>query len=150
LGEIKQAAACFTRASDSAPANASYHFDLANVVFLFRHDLLDATAPDESKLIQRALSHFAEAARLEPLNVEYAKAYGDIFYYLQPPDWTSALAAWNHYLEITPHKDFAYINLARVHLSLGQKAEARADLSQVKGPEFDPLKTRLNQRIDAE
>ena len=149
-GEIKQAAACFTRASDSAPANASYHFDLANVVFLFRHDLLDATAPEESKLIQRALNHFAEAARLEPLNVEYAKAYGDVFYYLQPPDWTSALTAWNHYLEITPHKDFAHINLARVHLSLGQKEEARADLSQVKGPEFDPLKARLNQRIDAQ
>src|SRR6202044_1327758 len=70
LGKIRQAAACFTRATDSAPANASYHFDLANVVFLFRHDLLDATAPDESRMIQRALGHFSEAARLEPPNFE--------------------------------------------------------------------------------
>jgi len=150
MGELKQAAACFTRASESAPANASYHYDLANVVFLFRHDLLDTEAPDESRMIQRALSHFAEAARLEPLNVEYAKAYGDTFFYLQPPDWTTALAAWKHYLEITPHKDFAYSNLARVHMKLGEKTEARACLAQINGPEFDHLKARLNQRIDTE
>jgi tetratricopeptide (TPR) repeat protein len=150
MGKIKRAAACFTRASESAPANASYHFDLGNVVFMFRHDLLDAAAPDEGRMIQRALSHFEEAARLEPLNVEYAKAYGDIFYYLQPPDWTSALAAWQHYLEITPHKDFAYINLTRVHMKLGQKTEARACLSQIQAPDFDRLKARLNERIDTE
>jgi tetratricopeptide (TPR) repeat protein len=101
-------------------------------------------------MIQRALRHFAEAARLEPLNVEYAKAYGDTFYYLQPPDWTTALAAWQHYLEITPHKDFAYSNLARVHMELGQKTEARACLVQIHAPDFDHLKARLNQRIDAE
>jgi tetratricopeptide (TPR) repeat protein len=150
LGEIKRAAACFTRASESAPANASYHFDLGNVVFLFRHDLLDDAAPNEAGMIQRALGQFAEAARLEPLNVDYAKAYGDTFYYLQPPDWTTALAAWQHYLEITPHKDFAYLNLARVHMKLGQKTDARACLSQVQAPEFDRLKARLNERMDTE
>jgi tetratricopeptide (TPR) repeat protein len=150
MGEIKRAAACFTRASESAPTTASYHFDLANVVFLFRHDLLNAAAPDENRMIQRALSHFAEASRLEPLNVEYAKAYGDVFYYLQPPDWTSALAAWEHFLEITPNKDFAYSNLARVHMKLGQKTEARACVSRIKTPEFERLKARLNERIDTE
>jgi tetratricopeptide (TPR) repeat protein len=149
-GEIKRAAACFTRASESAPAKASYHFDLANVVFMFRHDLLDTAAPDENRMIQRALGHFAEASRLEPLNVEYAKAYGDTFYYLQPPDWMSALAAWKHFLEITPYKDFAYSNLARVHMKLGQKAEARACLAQIQSPEFQRLKARLNERIDTE
>jgi tetratricopeptide (TPR) repeat protein len=150
MGEIKQAAACFTRASESVPANASYHFDLANVVFMFRHDLLDAAAPDEGSMIQRALSHFREAARLEPLNVEYAKAYADTFYYGQPPDWTTALTAWQHYLEIAPHKDFAYLNLARVHMKLGEKTEARACLSQIQSPDFDSLKVRLNKRIDAQ
>lgn len=150
MGKIKRAADCFTRASESAPANASYHFDLANVVFMFRHDLLDAAAPDENRMIQRALSHFAEASRLEPLNVEYAKAYGDVFYYLQPPDWTRALTAWEHFLEITPYKDFAYSNLARVHMKLGQKAEARACVSRIQTPEFERLKARLNERIDTE
>jgi tetratricopeptide (TPR) repeat protein len=150
MGEIRKATGCFTRASESDPTNASYHFDLANVVFLFRHDLLDAAAPDEGRMIQRALRHFAEAARLEPLNVDYAKAYGDTFYYLQPPDWTTALGAWQHYLEITPHKDFAYSNLARVHMKLGQKTEARACLDQIHGADFDRLKARLNERIDTE
>jgi tetratricopeptide (TPR) repeat protein len=150
MGKIKQAADCLTRASESAPANAAYHFDLANVLFLFRHDLLDAAAPDESRVIQRALNHFGEAARLEPLNIEYAKGYADTFFYAKPPDWTTALAAWTHYLEITPHKDFAYSNLARVHMKMGQKEEARACLAQIHGAEFDRLKARLNQRIDTE
>lgn len=150
LGNVKRAAACFTRASESAPSNASYHFELANVDFLFRHDLQDAAAPDDGGMIQRALSHFGEAARLEPLSVEYAKAYTDTFYYVQPPDWTTALTAWKHYLEITPYKDFAYSNLARVHMKMGRKAEARACLAEIHGAEFDQLKARLNQRIDAE
>jgi tetratricopeptide (TPR) repeat protein len=150
LGEIRRAASCFTRAADSAPANASYHFDLANVVFLFRHDLLDPAAPDERSIIQRALKHFSEAARLEPLNVEYAKAYADTFFFVEPPDWTTALAAWEHYLEITPHKDFAYSNLARIYMKLGQKADARACLAQITSPDFDRLKRRLNERIDTE
>lgn len=149
MGKIKQAADHFTRASDSAPDNASYHFDLGNVLFLFRHDLLDAEALDESRVIQRALRHFGEAARLEPLNIEYAKGYADTFFYAKPPDWATALTAWTHYLEITPHKDFAYSNLARVHMEMGQKEEARACLAQIHGVEFDHLKARLNQRIDA-
>jgi tetratricopeptide (TPR) repeat protein len=150
MGKIKQAAACFTQASESAPSNASYHFDLANVVFLFRHDLLDAAAPDDNSIMRRAISQFAEASRLEPLNVEYAKAYAYAFYALQPPDWATALTAWEHFLEITPQKDFAYSNLARVHMKLGQKTEALACLAQIRGADFDALKARLTERIDAE
>jgi tetratricopeptide (TPR) repeat protein len=150
LGDVKRAAAYFTRASESVPSNASYHFELANVDFLFRHDLQDAAAPDDAGMIQRALSHFGEAARLEPLSVEYAKAYADTFYYVQPPDWAAALTAWKRYLEITPYKDFAYLNLARVQMKLGRKEEARASLAEIHDAGFDQLKTRLNQKMDAE
>ena len=150
LGDVKKAAAFYTRASDSAPRNAAYHFDLANVIFLFRFDILDAEAPDAEAMIRRARGHFAEAARLEPLNVEYAKAYADIFYDLKPADWEAALTAWNHFLEISPQKDFGYANLARVHMKLGQKTEARACLAQIHAPDFNRLKARLNERMETE
>ena len=91
FGEVKKAAGFYTRASESAPKNAAYHFDLANIIFLFRFDILDAEAPNAEAMIRRARDHFAEAARLEPLNVEYAKAYANIFYDLKPADWEGAL-----------------------------------------------------------
>lgn len=150
LGEVKKAAGFYTRALESAPKNAAYHFDLANIIFLFRFDILDAEAPNAEAMIRRARDHFAEAARLEPLNVEYAKAYANIFYDLKPADWEGALTAWNHFMEISPQKDFGYANLARVHMKLGQKAEARACLAQIHAPDFNRLKARLNERMETE
>lgn len=148
-GQIRDGATYYLRASESAPTNAAYHFALGNILFLFRKDLTDAEAPDEHAVAQRAIKQFSEAVRLEPLNGEYAKAAADIYYGIQPPEWEAALAAWNHFLEISPQKDFAYVNLARIHLKMGHKAEARACLAQIHSPDFERLKARLTEKIDA-
>ncbi len=103
-GKVKKAAALYARAVASAPKNAAYRFTFANVTFLFRHELLDATQPDEAAVLDHALAHFAEASRLEPLNLEYARAYAETFYNLAKPDWKAALAAWQRFAEITPKR----------------------------------------------
>jgi hypothetical protein len=51
--------------------------------------------------------------------------YAETFYLLPKPDWRVALAAWEKYHVITPQKEFALVNLARVHMKLGEKAAAR-------------------------
>ena len=149
-GETKKAAGYYARATASAPANAAYHFSYANVAYIFRHELLDADHPDAAAVLRQALHHFGEASRLEPLNTEYARRLrGDVLHNAR-----SRLAhgtqAWQHFYEITPGKDFALLNLARVHMKLGHKPEARESLSQIKSPEFDRIKTRLRERIEAE
>ena len=149
-GEAKKAAAFYARTVESAPRNAAYRFTLANVTFLFRHELRDAAQPDEAAVLGHALALFAEASRLEPLNTEYARGYAETFYSLPQPDWEAALAAWRHFAEISPRKDFAQANLARVHLKLGQKDAARECLDKVQGPDFQRLKARLSERIEAE
>lgn len=149
-GEVKRSATCYARAVKSAPKNAAYRFTFANVTFLFRHELLDPTQPDEAAVLNRSLAEFSEASRLEPLNAEYARAYAETFYSLPKPDWTAALAAWRHFSEISPKKDFAQANLARVHLKLGQKDAARACLAKVQSADFQRLKARLSERIEAE
>ncbi len=53
-------------------------------------------------------------------------------------------------MELTSQKEFALLNLARVHMKLGHGAEARACLAQIQNPAFDRLKTRLLERIAAE
>ncbi|MDR3405458.1 MAG: hypothetical protein P4L99_23385 [Chthoniobacter sp.] len=149
-GDVKSAAAYYARAVSSAPDNAAYHFSYANLVFLFRHDLHDTAHPESDSLLDEALQQFAEAARLEPLNANYARAFAETFYSMPKPDWREALKAWQHLSDISTQKDFALLNLARVHMKLGNKPEARASLAQVQDPKFDRLKTRLMERIENE
>ena len=86
----------------------------------------------------------------EEVGEEYARAYAETFYTIPDPDWRVALQAWQHFYEITPGKDFALLNLARVHMKLGNKPEALATLSKVQAPELEKLKTRLRERIETE
>ena len=145
-GDVREALRYFTRASAAEPANPLYHFNVANVAFLFRHDLGET----EENLLATAARHFAEASRLAPGDAEYVRAYAELFYSMPQPDWRTALAAWQRYRDLSPNKAFALLNLARVHMKLGEKAEARACLALVEGREFERLKTRLSERIDRE
>lgn len=149
-GDVKKAAGYYSRAVHNAPTNAAYHYQYANVSFLFRHELLDASHRDADAVMLDALSHFAEAARLEPLDPNYARAYAETFYTVPTPNWHAALLAWQHFYDISPQKDFALLNLARVQMKLGNKPEARACLSRIQNPDFDRLKTRLGERIETE
>ena len=149
-GEVKKAAGYYARAASNAPDNAAYHFSYANVAFLFRHELHDATHPDSESLLVEALQHFGEAARLEPLNADYVRAFAETFYSLEKPDWQEALKAWQHLSDISPEKDFALLNIARVQMKLGHKPEARASLAQVQDPHYARLKARLSERIETE
>jgi tetratricopeptide (TPR) repeat protein len=149
-GEVKRGASYFQRAMESAPGNAEYHFDYANVAFMFRHDLHDATHPTSDAVLEEALKQFAEAVRLQPRNAEYARAFAEAFYTAPEPDWQAALAAWQHFYEVSPQKDFALLNVARVQMKLGDKAAARAALEGVQGAEFGRLKARLREQATGE
>ena len=78
------------------------------------------------------------------------RAYAEIFYSLPKPDWKFALAAWQHFAEISRQQDFVQTNLARVHLKLGQKDAARACLAKVQGADFQQLKEKLSRRLETE
>jgi tetratricopeptide (TPR) repeat protein len=145
-GKARRAFEYFTRATHAEPTSALYHLNLANVAFVFRHDL----PVTEQAAFELAREHFAEASRLAPGNSDYARAYAELFYSLPRPDWQSALAAWEHFKEITNNKDFALVNLARVHMKLGQKEAARMCLSDVQGADFKRLKERLTERLENE
>ena len=150
VGNVQSAAHHMAKACAGQPENANCHFELANVLFLFRHDLLDSAHPSAEMVIDRALTHYAEACRLAPTNVDFARGYAETFYSLPKPDWPAALAAWKHLLEISPQKDFALANLATVHLKLGQRSEARSYAEQIRSPEFAGRKARLLERIEKE
>jgi tetratricopeptide (TPR) repeat protein len=142
-GNVRKSAAFAARAVSSEPENAAYHFALANISFLFRHDLTDAAHPDSEAVLRQALNHFAEASRLAPRDAEYARAYAETFYSVSKPDWQAALAAWKRFFDLAPQKDFALVNLARVHLKLGQKQAALDCLYRIQGTEYEKLRRRI-------
>ncbi len=145
-GRIKEADALFQKAVDLAPENAAYHYDLAVTEFLFRQQL----EPSEQVLMARALEHYRRAAEIEPANLEYARGYAETFYSLPKPDWEEAARAWNHVMQISVTKDYAFVHLARVSLRRGDKDQARNYLSQVQDSAFSRVKSSLMRQIEGQ
>ena len=149
-GKAKEAASFYRQAVTASPETARYHHNLANLLYLFRHELLDAQHVDAEALITRAMEHYAAAARLEPQNAEYAKSYAETFFGVAKPDWETAAKAWESYIAVSANKDFGYANLARVFIKAGKKAEARDALGKMSTAEFAPLRKRLEARLATE
>jgi tetratricopeptide (TPR) repeat protein len=149
IGRVREAAEQFLLAVRSDSNNPDYHFDLANVEFVLRRDLTAAWKIDSAELLQRALFQFREASRLAPNDVEYARAYAETFYGMPNPDWKEAQAAWQHYLELTTNRNFAYLQLARVTLKQRKKAEALSYLDKISDPSFSEVKEKLRKQAEA-
>lgn len=148
IGQAAKSAEQFQRAVDRASAVAAYHYNLANVEYLLRHDLTAAWQIGTAALLQRALAEFREASRLSPGNLEYARGYAETFYGIENPDWSAAEAAWKHVLALSPQGDFANLQLARVSLKRGDKAQARLFLDRIRDARHNGLKRKLRDQAD--
>jgi cytochrome c-type biogenesis protein CcmH/NrfG len=149
MGLVREAAEQFLLAVRSERDNPDYHFDLGNVEFIFRNDLTAAWKIDSAELLQRALFEFREASRLAPTDLEYAGAYAETFYGIPNPDWKEAQVAWQHFLELSPNRNFAYLQLARVSLKQHKKAEALSFLDKISDSSYSELKEKLRKQAEA-
>ena len=149
IGRVREAADQFLLAVRSESGNPDYHFDLGNVEFILRRDLTAAWKIDSAELLQRALFQFREASRLAPTDREYARAYAETFYGMPNPDWNEAQVAWQHYLELSTNRTFAYLQLARVSLKRHNKAEALSFLNKISDPSFSEIKEKLRKQAEA-
>jgi tetratricopeptide (TPR) repeat protein len=148
MGKAAASAAQFARAIGLESDNAAYHFNLANVEFMLRHDLTAAWKMEMPNLLRLALAEFREASRLSPNDVEYARAYAETFYGMPNPDWSEAEAAWKHVLSLSPQGDFVYLQLARVSLKRGDAEGTRQFLNKIIDGRNDGLKRKLQAQAD--
>src|SRR5438477_6578744 len=149
MGRVREAAEQFLLAVHSEGHNPDYHFDLANVEFVFRHDLAAAWKTDSEEMLRRALFQFREASRLAPTDLEYARAYAETFYGIPNPDWSEAQVAWQHYLDLSSDRNFAYLHLARVSLKQDKKAEALSFLDKISDSRYSDVKDKLRKQAEA-
>jgi tetratricopeptide (TPR) repeat protein len=148
MGRVREAAEEFLLAVNSESNNPDYHFNLGNVEFVLRQDLTAAWKIDSAELLQRALFQFREASRLAPMSVEYARAYAETFYGMPNPDWKEAQVAWQHFFELSPNRNFAYLQLARVSLKQHKKAEALSFLDKISDSRYSELKEKLRKQAE--
>ena len=148
LGQVRPASERYQRAVDLQPSVAAYHTDLANVLYLFRRQLLSPPAlPDQEAVLRLALTHFRRAAELSPRDLPLAKAYAETFYIFAKPDWNEALAAWQSVRALSgEHPDFANLHLARVSIRLGHRTDAQGYLTSIQDPAYTDLKAKLMQQ----
>jgi len=149
MGRVREAAEQFLLAVRSDSNNPDYHFNLGNVEFVLRQDLTAAWKIDSAELLQRALFQFREASRLAPTDPEYARAYAETFYGMPNPDWKEAQVAWQHYLEVSPNRNFAYLHLARVSLRQHKKGEALSFLDKISDSAYSEVKEKLRKQAEA-
>src|SRR6266436_1513949 len=149
MGRVPEAAEQFLLAVRSESDNPDYHFDLGNVEFMLRRDLTAAWKIDSAELLQRALFQFREASRLAPMDLEYARAYAETFYGMPNPDWEGAQVAWQHYLELSTNRNFAYLQLARVSLKRNKKAAALAFLDKISDSRYSEVKEKVRKQAEA-
>jgi len=149
MGRVREAAEQFLLAVRSESDNPDHHFDLGNVEFIFRRDLTAAWKIDSAELLRRALFEFREASRLAPMDLEYARAYAETFYGMPNPDWKEAQVAWQHYLELSTNRNFAYLQLARVSLKRHKKAEALSFLDKISDSLYSEVKEKLRKQAEA-
>lgn len=143
LARTREAAAQFQRAAAAAPNKAAYHFELANTLALFRHEL------DGEQSLLAALAEYRRAAELAADDRRLAQAYAETFYILATPQWETALAAWLAVRKLSGDAtDFANVHLARINLNLGRFDDARAYLDQLKDPAFLTVRETLRARAD--
>jgi tetratricopeptide (TPR) repeat protein len=145
LGRMPDAAAQWQHATAVAPEDPRYHFALANVLYLFRKELLHPPElPDENAVLVRALAEFQAAASLAPKDMRYAQAYAETFYIFAHPDWQQARSAWEAVRDLSGNNtDFANSHLARISLRLRRPEDARRYLALIHGAAFDGLKANL-------
>ena len=148
MGKTRDASEQFQRAVNARPDSAQLHFNLGNVLYLFRHDIAaTASASDNEAMLNRALAELHRAAELDPGNMQYAQGYAETFYMLTHPDWEQARTAWKAVLALSaPKTDFANIHLARISLRMKRPKEAEAYLALVRDPEFTLLKAKLHDQ----
>ncbi len=140
----------YQRAVDAQPAVARYHFDLANVLYLFRHEFAGSPAlMDEAAVLREAMGHFRRASELAADNLDFARGYAETFYGLPYPDWAEGFAAWEHVRALTASDpDFANGHLARVSLKLGKPDQAEGYLDAIYDPKFAPVKGTLRRQAE--
>lgn len=149
-GPITNAFVDYARAIELDPAEPVYYQNLATTVYLYRKDAKEFYGLNEQEVFDKALALYRKAMQLDPQNFPLATDYAQSYYGIRPLRTNDALMAWTNTLQIAhddTEREGVYLHLARIKISIGRFAEARAHLDDVTNSALADLKHRLERSL---
>jgi tetratricopeptide (TPR) repeat protein len=134
------------------PAQAVYYHNLAAAVYLFRGPARGYYHLDEQQVFDKAQALYRQAIKLDPDNFVLFTDYAQSFYGTNPPRWRDGLAAWTEALKLARddvEREGVCLQMAHIHLELGQYDQARSNLDAVTNANYSPLKEPLTRDLNA-
>jgi hypothetical protein len=152
-GRVVDALNYFLAASDLAPSEPLYHFQIGLLLDEARDAFLKTKAWKREKLDADMLAAFARATALAPDRVDFAYRAAEAFYGVEPPQWDAAYLAWSRLeerLEGRNETQLVRLHRARVRWMQGYAGEARELLASVDAPALLTQKAKLAEEFAAE
>jgi tetratricopeptide (TPR) repeat protein len=149
-GPITNAFADYARAIELDPTEPVYYQNLATTVYLYRKDAREFFGLNEQQVFDKSLALYRQAMQLDPQNFPLATDYAQSYYGIRPMRTNDALTAWTNTLQIAhddTEREGVYLHLARIKISIGRFAEARAHLDAVTNAALADLKHRLERSL---
>lgn len=143
----------FLAASDLAPTEPLYHFQIGLVLSAGRADFLKSKAWSAATVDKTMLDAFARAVALAPDRTDYAYRAAEAYYDLGEPRWEEAYRVWTSLEErLTGRLETQTVRLhrARVLWKQGLAGDARELLASVEAAELSGQKAKLLAEFAAE
>lgn len=150
-GPVTNAFVHYQKAMELMPNEATYPWNYATTIYLFRKDAMEFFSISESNVFERALDLYRLAIKLDPANFILRSDYANSFYGTKPQRFAEGYKAWSEALEVARddvEKQGVMIHLARCKLSIGQLDEATTQLNQVTNQMYVEIRDRLRRRMD--
>jgi tetratricopeptide (TPR) repeat protein len=143
---------CYEKAIELDPTESTYYHNFGTTVYLYRTDVKEYYHINEQQTFDKALGLYSNAMRLDPTNFPLASDVAESYYGIKPLRTNDALLAWTNALNLAHdeiEREGVYIHFARIKMSIGRLAEAKAHLDAVTNELYEPLKTRLVRNLAA-
>ena len=149
-GPLTNAFTDYAMAIELNPREPVYYQNFATTVYLYRKDAEQFYKINEAQVFDKALALYQKAVKLDPDNFPLATDYAQSYYGIKPLRTNDALVAWTNALNVAhddTEREGVYIHFARIQMSAGRYAEARAQLDAVTNSMYADLKTRLERNL---
>jgi len=149
---ITNAFECYGKALELNPAQSVYYHNLAAAIYLFRGPARQYYHLDDVHVFDKAQALYRQAMKLDPDNFVLSSDYAQSFYGTNPPLWKEGLAAWAETLKLARddvEREGVYLQMAHIHLELGDYDQASANLAAVTNADYANLKAPLARELNA-
>lgn len=152
-GKFQEALGFFTQAIELSPGIALYYYQIAEVMNLFRENIVLSGLFTRDEIDNHMQEAFATATSLDPENRLFRFRYAESFYDVDSPDWESVLQLWKTLQEgAQPGIEVEAILLhqANALVELGRFETAKTLLAQVKEPSLARSNRQVTEKIAQE